>query len=134
MTPELQDKLKEKYPEQFKNLSWIECDDGWHDLLDNLFRVVDNHLDHKKRINEPIESFGWSQIKEKFGGLRAYYHGGDEFIRGVIWMAESMSYNICEFTGEKGKLRKQRLDENGQVIPAWMKTMCDGEAEKEGYI
>jgi hypothetical protein len=135
MSPELASKLIEQYPEQFKNLSWIECDDGWYEILSRLFYIVNNHLDHKKRINEPLESFGWSQIKEKFGGLRAYYYGGDEFIRGAVWMAENMSYITCEATGEKGKLRKQKKDEvTGEIIPAWIKTFSDKEAERQGYI
>jgi hypothetical protein len=95
---------------------------------------VNNHLDYKKRLNEPLEFFYWSQIKEKFGGLRAYCYGADEFIRGAIEMAESMSYIICEVTGEKGKVRYKKFDENGQAIPAWVKTLSDNKAEKEGYV
>jgi len=49
-------------------------------------------------------------------------------------MAESMSYSICEISGEKGKLRKQRIGENGEPIPAWMKTLSDSEAQKAGYV
>jgi hypothetical protein len=46
-----------------------------------------------------------------------------------------MSYSICEYTGEKGKLRKQKKDEvTGQIIPAWMKILSDKEAERQGYI
>jgi len=135
MNLDLQNKLIEKYPEQFKNLKWIECDDGWYDILDKLCYIVNNHLDYKKRINDSLDFFWWSQIKEKFGGLRAYYYGGDEFIRGATWMTESMSYSICEHTGEKGKLRKQKKDEvTGEIIPAWIKTFSDQEAERQGYI
>ena len=135
MNPELQDKLIEKYPEQFKNLSWIECDEGWYDIISKLCYIVNNHLDRKKRLNEPLEFFYWSQMKEKFGGLRAYCYGSDDFIKGAIEMAESMSYTICEHTGEKGKLRKQKKDEvTGEIIPAWIKTFSDQEAERQGYI
>jgi hypothetical protein len=135
MSPELADKLIEQYPEQFKNLKYLECDDGWYEILSRLCYIVNNHLDYKKRLNEPLESFYWSQIKEKFGGLRAYCYGADEYIRGAIEMAESMSYITCEVTGEKGKLRKQRKNDEGEEpIPAWIKTLCDKEAEKEGYI
>ena len=134
MSPELTNKLISAYPKQFKNLTWIECEDGWFNILAKLFYIVDSHLDYKKRINEPLELFGWSQIKEKFGGLRAYSYGSDEFIRGAIEMAESMSYITCEVTGEKGKLRKQRQGDDGQPMPAWMKTLCDEEAAKEGYV
>ena len=134
MSPELTAKLIEQYPEQFKNLKYLEGDDGWYEILSRLCYIVNNRLVYKKRLNEPLESFYWSQIKEKFGGLRAYCYGADEFIRGAIEMAESMSYITCEVTGEKGKLRKQRRDDNGEPMPAWIKTLCNNEAEKEGYI
>jgi len=134
MSPELTTKLIEQYPDQFKNLKWIECDDGWYEILSRLFYIVNNRLIYKKRLNEPLEYFVWSQIKEKFGGLRAYCYGTDDFIRGAIEMAESMSYITCEVTGEKGKLRKQRIDENRQIIPTWIKTLSDNEAERQGYV
>ena len=134
MSPELDNKLIQQYPEQFKNLKYLECDDGWYEILSRLCYIVNNRLDYKKRVNEPLGYFGWSQIKEKFGGLRAYANGADEFIRGAIEMAESMSYITCEATGEKGKPRKQRRDDNGEPMPAWIKTLCDNEANKEGYI
>ena len=133
MKPELQDQLIEKYPDQFKNLKYIECEDGWYEILSRLCYIVNNRLDYRTKTNEPLD-FSWSQIKEKFGGLRAYCYGADEFIRGAVEMAESMSYITCEFTGEKGKLRKQRHAEDGSIIPAWVKTLSDSEAKKEGYI
>jgi hypothetical protein len=134
MSPELADKLIEQYPEQFKNLKYLECDDGWYEILSRLCYIVNNRLDYKKRLNEPLESFYWSQIKEKFGGLRAYCYGADEYIRGAIDMAESVSCITCEVTGEKGKVRYKKFDENGQPIPAWVRTLCDNEATKEGYV
>jgi hypothetical protein len=134
MSPELTNKLIEQYPEQFKNLKYLECDDGWYEILSRLFYIVHNHLDYKKRLNQSLEYFEWSQIKEKFGGLRAYCHGADEYIRGAIDMAESVSCITCEMTGEKGKIRYKKLGENGKPITAWVRTLCDSEAEKAGYI
>ena len=134
MSPELADKLIEQYPEQFKNLKYLECDDGWYEILSRLCYIVNNRLDYKKRLNEPLESFYWSQIKEKFGGLRAYCYGADEYIRGAIDMAESVSCITCEVTGEKGRVRYKKFDENGQPIPAWVRTLCDIEAIKQGYV
>jgi hypothetical protein len=134
MSPELSDKLIEQYPEQFKNLKYLECDDGWYEILSRLCYIVHNHLEYKKKINEPLEFFYWSQIKEKFGGLRAYCWGGDSYINGSIEMAESISYITCEVTGQKGKVRYKKFDENGQPIPAWVRTLCDNEAIKQGYM
>jgi hypothetical protein len=134
MSPELTAKLIEQYPEQFKNLKYLECDDGWYEILSRLCYIVNNRIDYKQRLNEPLESFYWSQIKEKFGGLRAYCYGADEYIRGAIDMAESVSCITCEVTGEKGKIRYKRFDEDGQPIPAWVRTLCDNEAIKQGYV
>jgi len=47
----------------------------------------------------PIPPINITQIKEKYGGLRFYYIGGDDFIGGLVRMAEYMSYRTCEFCG-----------------------------------
>lgn len=39
------------------------------------------------------------QVKEKFGGLRFYIRGGDEFIHNIIHMAEEISFYVCEECG-----------------------------------
>lgn len=44
------------------------------------------------------------QVKEKFGTLRFYYHGGDETVDGMVRMAENMSSVTCEMCGNKGKI------------------------------
>ncbi len=134
MSPELINQLVTKYPMQFKNLSYIECGDGWYNLLDKLFSVTQSQIERNIRNNKNMDLFWWSQIKEKFGGLRAYCYGADDYIRGAIDLAENLSYNTCEVSGELGKLRNQRKGDNGEPIRAWMKTLSDKEAEKEGYL
>lgn len=133
MSPELQDKLINKYPEQFKNLKYIECNDGWFDLLDNLCATIESKLNTCRQYNKPLD-FWWSQIKEKFGGLRAYSYSPNDYIRGVVAMAENMSYNICEVSGDRGKTRTKKLDDNGNEIRTWIRTLSDNEAKKEGYL
>ena len=44
-----------------------------------------------------------------------YIDGGDDYIRGLIAMAEGMSYSICESCGNKGKTGDER----------WVSTFCD---------
>lgn len=133
MNEKLTDNLITKYPNQFSTLKYIECGDGWYIILNRLCSIVQNRIEYNTRLGKNTE-FYWAQIKEKFGGLRAYCYGADEYMRGAIDMAESMSYITCEVSGEKGKLRKQRRGENNEPIPAWIKTLSDKEAEKEGYI
>lgn len=133
MNINLSNQLKEKYPQQFSQLKYIECGDGWYDLIDKLCNAIQNRIDFNlKQGNEC--SFYWAQIKEKFAGLRAYSYGADEYMRGATDMAEIMSYSICEYSGEKGKLRNKKMGENGEPKLAWMKTLSDNEAEKEGYL
>jgi hypothetical protein len=55
------------------------------------------------------------QIKEKFGGLRFYYSGGDDEISGMVRLAESLSYHICEFCG---------TTHNVGMTKGWFSTIC----------
>jgi hypothetical protein len=55
------------------------------------------------------------QIKEKFGGLRFYYQGGDDHTSGVVDMAESWAGKTCETCGSMGERRSG----------GWIRTLCD---------
>lgn len=67
-----------------------------------------------------------SQIKEKFGTLRFYYTGGDEYVDGLEHMADSMSAVMCEDCGCPGKSRSSK--------GKWIRTLCDKHAYEQGYI
>lgn len=132
MNIELQQNLYDKYPNLFSNkdktpqescMSFgIECDTGWYDILDTVCSTIKNreeNLNNRKKYNpEYVSDFTpvtFDQIKEKFGGLRIYYSGGDDYIRGVISMAEDISYKICEVCGNKGQPSKI----------GWIRTLCE---------
>ena len=66
MSPELTDQLINKYPDQFKNLTYIECGDGWYNLLDSLCATIQNQIERNAKNDKP-NIFFWSQLKEKFG-------------------------------------------------------------------
>jgi hypothetical protein len=145
MDQELQNKLYEKYPQLFSNkekspmescLSFgIECNNGWYDLLSavcwRIFQHEKNIADRVRIRNEnnkendqsdldyvPVK---FDQIKEKFGGLRIYFSGGDDYVEGVIGMAEEMSYKICEVCGNSGKPNKG----------GWITTLCNSCRNKD---
>lgn len=127
------DALYEKYSSLFSFVGskhepigeGIECNFGWYDILSSLCFMIAQHErniegNNKYRISQnqkPIdyEPFQFTQIKEKFGGLRVYSNGGDDYTRGLIGMAECWSYKSCEICGNKGQTTKH----------GWLKTICE---------
>lgn len=136
MKEELEKALYEKYPKLFANtgkssmescMAWgCECGDGWYDLISDLCWMIEQHernvvgqTQWKKKENPEYESdyhpVKFDQIKEKYGGLRAYFSGGDDYVSGLVRMAEAYSYKTCENCGNKGKPNKG----------GWITTLCD---------
>ena len=75
-----------------------------------------------RNITEIVQQVTVNQVKEKFGTLRFYYSGGDEYIDGLVAMAESMSAATCEECGKPG-----RTNNNG-----WLRTLCEEHAKERG--
>jgi hypothetical protein len=123
MSPELDKQLCKKYPVLFAQrngspqetaMCWgFDCGDGWYDLINFLCAHIQNHIVYGRGGDAPQVVV--MQVKEKFGELRFYVDGGDEYIIGLITMAESMSRRICEICGNKGKNRND----------GWITTRCD---------
>jgi hypothetical protein len=121
MTPELQNKLFEKYPLIFRQkdlpmqqtcMCWgICCGDGWYNIIDTLCHNIQSHVVSRGE-DASVEA---TQVKEKYGGLRFYYAGGNDFISGLVWMAESLSCCTCEECGSPGT----------QNDKGWISTLCD---------
>jgi len=65
-------------------------------------------------IPELVPQVTLDQVKEKFGTLRFYYTGGDEYISGMVTMAEAMSGCTCEGCGNLG-------NRHGG---GWVRTLC----------
>jgi hypothetical protein len=113
MSPELESKLIQDFPNLFVDKDkppteslmcfGCECGDGWYEII-RAFCWIAKDSDVR-----------FSQIKEKFGGLRLYYYGGDDRIHGACSMAESMSYVTCERCGHPGKPNKG----------GWIMTLCE---------
>jgi hypothetical protein len=125
MRQELDEQLCAKYPKIFVNrnadmqttaMCWgFECGDGWYNILDQLCANIQHHTDWHNRETVKVPQVVASQVKEKFGGLRFYYDGGDDYISGVASMAESMSVVTCEECGAPGQQRGR----------GWIYTACD---------
>jgi hypothetical protein len=172
MSPDLDKQLCDKYPKIFANrykspqescLAFgIECGDGWYDIIDHLCDSASSmwttsfEVDKEDAIKLAVEknSFGGyfvevpapqmvaSQVKEKFGTLRFYYHLDFEpnivelnnigkypdlskivdryysYFDGMVHMAEAMSARTCEMSGQKGEMHV-----SGGTRFGWYKTL-----------
>jgi hypothetical protein len=67
-----------------------------------------------RQVPDSIPQVTLDQVKEKFGTLRFYYSGGDEYISGMVTMAEAMSGITCETCGKPGT----------STGGSWIKTAC----------
>jgi hypothetical protein len=139
MSPEKDKELCEKYPKIFRDrnadmsttaMCWgFDCGDGWYNIIDKLCGNIQSHIDwriksrktlletnpHNFPVPPEIPQVVAVQVKEKFGGLRFYYNGGDEYISGLTAMAASMSYVTCEECGKPGKPNSD----------GWIRTTCE---------
>ena len=119
--------LHTKHPEMFKNpYGGVAVGQGWWPIIESLCSNIQSHIDWKQ---EQKEKFGRgdgcppvivTQIKEKFGGLRFYYDGGDDMVDGMVRMAEAWASNTCEQCGKPGTRRSG----------GWVQTLCDEHEEE----
>jgi len=77
--------------------------------------TADHIMQSNHTITEKDQRVVVAQIKEKFGGLRFYYEGGDDYIAGLVTMAESWASRTCENCGDDGHQRGG----------GWIRTLCD---------
>jgi hypothetical protein len=118
-----------------------QCKAGNFDLFEANMASITNPEYKEKRLQEivngdfrtvpePVPQVTLDQVKEKFGTLRFYYTGGDDTIRGMVRMAESMSGVTCEECGKPGT----------STSGGWIKTVCkehggiDFDESEEAYL
>ena len=96
--------------------------DGWRDLIETVIGRIATAV-----AAAPPGSVGIDQIKEKFAGLRLYWHGRNNLpeatcaaIEEAIYLAEARSACTCEQCGEPGRL----YDKGGYAF-----TACDQHAQ-----
>ena len=132
--------LYDKYPNLFENRLksprespmgfGIECNLGWYEIISSVCWMIEQHERNKEGNKKYLEKNDpeklaslpeyfpakFDQVKEKYGGLRMYFSGGDDYVDGLVSMAEAMSYKICEVCGNKGECNKS----------GWFTTLCEG--------
>ena len=114
-------RMKEKYPKMFSQpYGGFAVGSGWWPIIESLCSNIQHYINWKNRESEVVPQVVVGQIKEKFGGLRFYYDGGDDRIHGMVSMAESWADRSCEECGNPGKSRRG----------SWIKTLCDEHEEQ----
>ena len=105
-------------------------DPGWISIYADLFAAVDTALTSNEKPH-----FSWLQIKEKLGGMRAYFSVdrstcGDATadairakVQPLIEAAEAAAQRTCHICGQAGELRRA----------AYLQTLCDAHARELHY-
>lgn len=119
-------KMEERFPKMYSSrYGGFAVGKGWYPLIEQLSHTIQSHIDHAQKQGKECPQVIVQQVKEKFGTLRFYYQGGDEFIHGAVWLAESMTSMLCEQCGGLGERRSG----------GWVRTLCDQhEAEYQARI
>lgn len=102
MHPSLQARLVERHSVLFagtrltpseSSMAWgFAVSDGWFPIVETVSDLIASRCPDAVAL----------QVKQKFGTLRFYLRGGDDWCRGAIYMAEAMSALVCERTGRPG--------------------------------
>jgi hypothetical protein len=111
--------IEERFPLMFANkYGGFAVGKGWYPILESLCANIQSHIDWQNKNHEKhpvVEQVVVEQIKEKFGGLRFYYQGGDDYISGLVSMAEAWADHSCEECGAPGERRSG----------GWIRTLCN---------
>ncbi len=122
MKKEYSDYLATTYPKIFSGkYGGFAIDDGWFNIINQACQLIQSHIDWSKGECTRVVA---RQVKEKFGTLRFYVDGGDDYCRGVIAMAESMTGVTCEKCGDIGESR------HGGWVHVYCNT-CEAERQTE---
>lgn len=128
---EFSKRMEDKYPKIFKGSYGGFCiGEGWWQVIESLCANIQNYIDWKtstrerllvdnpydNKIPDVVAQVTVKQIKEKFGGLRFYYSGGDETIDGMVRMAESWAGHSCEECGVPAGTPRSG---------GWLRVLCD---------
>lgn len=116
--------MEEKYPKMFAQpYGGFAVGAGWYPILEALCSNIQHYLDwiNKNHEKHPVvPQVTIAQIKEKFGGLRFYYDGGDDKIQGMVRMAEAWADAVCEDCGAPATKK----------TTGWIRNVCDKHFEE----
>lgn len=127
--------MHQRFPLMFQNSYGGFCTGpGWWHIIEVLCLNIQRYIEGRQKtraillannpynitIPDEVPQVVVEQIKEKFGGLRFYYSGGDDTIDGMVRIAEAWASRTCETCGHPGELR----------YGGWVRTLCDYHEEE----
>lgn len=125
----IDDKFRTRFAWQFREFKQgdykyhaeVSVGEGWHDLIKNLCQEVEDFFG--VGMGYPDKGFTWTQIKSKFGTLRAYFQckhklteSGMQKLVDIIAKYENLSAVTCEVCGAPAETRN---------ASGWIVTQCD---------
>ena len=113
--------IVEKHGEIFADgwPNWFDIGDGWLSIVDEALTTI------KQKMTEGMPKVEINQIKEKFGGLRIYFDGGNDETGEIIEKAVKKANNTCDTCG---------TTENVGYTTGWIATICEDCAKKEDKL
>ena len=119
-------RMEQSYPKMYPGkYGGFAVGKGWWPIIERLSSSIQQHIEFVNKKEEVCPQVVVMQVKEKFGGLRFYYEGGDDYVHGLVSMAESWADIACETCGGIGQRRSG----------GWIRTLCDvHEAERNARI
>lgn len=105
--------IRQELESRKEGVVFIDHPKGWDRLVEKLHITL--------MAIDPLYTI--DQTKEKFGGLRFYArcNANADAFNAAIWLAESLSYSICDVCGKMAQFR----DDLG-----WYRTLCDEHYEE----
>ena len=115
--------LQAKYPHMFAQDAQVEyIGVHWLHIVDQLLQEIAEYENRLLKKHGQIY-FGTiyhpvliEQIKQKLGRLCIYYTGGDNYIVGLVTMAQRWAYQHCYICGDLAKARSHQ---------GWTHTVCE---------
>lgn len=113
--------LHKKFIKWFPKYNKWELNKPFYKFVEKFREQSHKYVAFNKIYVKPVKI---NQIKEKFGGLRFYYSGGDSQVAGMVFFAEYLCSKTCEVSGESGELCTRG---------AWYKTLSPNLREEHPY-
>ena len=112
-----------KVPKDFdySYTEWDALEDGWREAFGDM--LLEELRESLVKTGD-LKNFGIDQLKEKFGSMRFYYHGGNDEVDKIIDKYSVLSENICIHCGKPDVYMTDK---------GWMYPCCKECWEKSKY-